>query len=81
MDDIKLAQQHFEVVSVQNRYSVLDRQWESVLDYCKSQHIAFIPWFPIGGGMYLTYTGYQQRNTPGRKHSGDSYSFICRRNA
>lgn len=51
VDDIKLAQQHFEVVSVQNRYSVLDRQWESVLDYCKSQHIAFIPWFPIGGGM------------------------------
>lgn len=51
VDDIKLAQQHFQVVSVQNRYSVLDRQWESVLDYCKSQGIAFIPWFPIGGGM------------------------------
>jgi aryl-alcohol dehydrogenase-like predicted oxidoreductase len=51
VDDIKLAQQHFEVVSVQNRYSVLDRQWEPVLEYCKSQNIAFIPWFPIGGGM------------------------------
>jgi aryl-alcohol dehydrogenase-like predicted oxidoreductase len=51
VDDIKLAQQHFEVVSVQNRYSVLDRQWEQVLEYCKSQNIAFIPWFPIGGGM------------------------------
>lgn len=51
VDDIKLAQQHFKVVSVQNRYSVLDRQWEAVLEYCKSQNIAFIPWFPIGGGM------------------------------
>jgi len=51
VEDIKLAQQHFQVVSVQNRYSVLDRQWEPVLDYCKSQDIAFIPWFPIGGGM------------------------------
>lgn len=51
VDDIKQAQQHFKVVSVQNRYSVFDRQWEPVLDYCKEQNIAFIPWFPIGGGM------------------------------
>ena len=51
VDEIKLAQQHFKVVSVQNRYSVLDRKWEAVLEYCKSQNIAFIPWFPIGGGM------------------------------
>ncbi len=51
VDDIKLAQEHFNVVSVQNRYSVFDRQWESVLEYCKAQNIAFIPWFPIGGGM------------------------------
>jgi len=51
VDEIKLAQQYFKVVSVQNRYSVLERQWESVLEYCKSQNIAFIPWFPIGGGM------------------------------
>jgi pyridoxine 4-dehydrogenase len=51
VEDIKLAQRHFKVVSVQNRYSVLERQWEPVLDYCKSQGIAFIPWFPIGGGM------------------------------
>ncbi len=50
VDDIKLAQQHFQVVSVQNRYSILDRQWEPVLEYCKSQNIAFIPWAPIGGG-------------------------------
>src|ERR1700761_4070974 len=31
VDDIKLAQKHFKVVSVQNRYSVLERQWEPVL--------------------------------------------------
>lgn len=51
VDDIKHAQQFFKVVSVQNRYSVLERQWEPVLEYCKSEGIAFIPWFPIGGGM------------------------------
>lgn len=51
VDEIKQAQKHFKVVSVQNRYSVLDRQWESVLEYCEAEGIAFIPWFPIGGGM------------------------------
>jgi aryl-alcohol dehydrogenase-like predicted oxidoreductase len=51
VEEIKLAQQFFNVVSVQNRYSVLERQWEPVLEYCQSEGIAFIPWFPIGGGM------------------------------
>ena len=51
VEEIKQAQQFFNVVSVQNRYSVLDRKWEPVLAYCKSEGIAFIPWFPIGGGM------------------------------
>lgn len=50
VDEIKLAQQHFPVASVQNRYSLFDREHESVLDYCREQGIAFIPWFPIGGG-------------------------------
>ncbi|WP_333889150.1 aldo/keto reductase [Sphingobacterium siyangense] len=51
VDHIKHAQQYFKVVSVQNRYSVMERQWESVLEYCQAEGIAFIPWFPIGGGM------------------------------
>ena len=51
VDDIKLAQQHFVVASVQNRYSLFERQAEPVLDYCREQGIAFIPWFPIGGGQ------------------------------
>lgn len=51
VEEIKHAQQFFKVVSVQNRYSVLDRKWEPVVEYCKSEGIAFIPWFPIGGGM------------------------------
>ncbi len=51
VEEIKKAQEHFTVVSVQNRYSVYNREWEPVLEYCKEQNIAFIPWFPIGGGM------------------------------
>jgi len=51
VDDIQLAQQHFPVASVQNRYSLFDRAAEPVLAYCRAQGIAFISWFPIGGGM------------------------------
>lgn len=50
VDQIKKAQEFFEVVSVQNIYSVDNRQWESVLQYTKENNIAFIPWFPLGGG-------------------------------
>jgi pyridoxine 4-dehydrogenase len=48
--DIKKAQQFFDVVSVQNMYSVDNRKWEPVLEYCKENNIAFIPWFPLNAG-------------------------------
>lgn len=51
VDEIKQAQQFFAVASVQNRYSLFEREAEPVLDYCREQGIAFIPWFPIGGGQ------------------------------
>jgi pyridoxine 4-dehydrogenase len=50
VDMIKKAQQFFKVVSVQNMYSVDNRKWEPVLQYCKAHDIAFIPWFPLSGG-------------------------------
>lgn len=50
VSDIKKAQQYFEVVSVQNMYSVDNRQWEPVLEYCQANNIAFIPWFPLNAG-------------------------------
>ena len=39
-----------EIVSVQNRYSALDRQSQLVLDACTKRGIAFIPWFPLAAG-------------------------------
>jgi pyridoxine 4-dehydrogenase len=35
------------IVSVQNRYNLLDRAAEDVLDHCERRGIAFIPWFPV----------------------------------
>jgi pyridoxine 4-dehydrogenase len=39
-----------EVVSVQNRYSVSDRESDPVLDACERDGLAFIPWFPLAAG-------------------------------
>ncbi|HTB53221.1 MAG TPA: aldo/keto reductase [Ferruginibacter sp.] len=47
VDDIKKAQQYFEVVSVQNMYSADNRKWEPVVQYCTEHNIAFIPWYPL----------------------------------
>jgi pyridoxine 4-dehydrogenase len=38
------------VVSVQNRYNIVDRYSESVLEACEREGIAFLPWFPLGFG-------------------------------
>ncbi len=50
VDDIKKAELFFKVVSVQNMYSIDNRKWESVLEYCNANNMAFIPWYPMGGG-------------------------------
>ena len=48
--DIKKAQEFVPIVSVQNMYSVENRKWEAELTYTREQNIAFIPWYPLGGG-------------------------------
>jgi len=50
VEDIKRAEEYFEVVSVQNMYSVDNRKWESVLEYCEQTNKAFIPWYPLNAG-------------------------------
>ena len=50
VDDIRRAREHVDVVSVQNRYNLTDRQWEDVVDYCHDEGIGFIPWFPLASG-------------------------------
>jgi aryl-alcohol dehydrogenase-like predicted oxidoreductase len=50
VEHIKRARRIVPIVSVQNRYSFADREWDHVVDYCERNGIAFIPWFPLGAG-------------------------------
>jgi pyridoxine 4-dehydrogenase len=49
-EHIERARRIVPIVSVQNRYSFADREWDYVVDYCQRNRIAFIPWFPLGAG-------------------------------
>jgi pyridoxine 4-dehydrogenase len=50
IEHIERARKIVPIVSVQNRYSFADREWDNVVDYCDANGIAFIPWFPLGAG-------------------------------
>lgn len=50
VEEIKAARAVFPVATVQNRYNLVDRGSEAVLDYCEAENIGFIPWFPLAAG-------------------------------
>jgi pyridoxine 4-dehydrogenase len=54
VDQIRAARQVTDIVSVQNRYNVVDRTAEPALEYCERESLGFIPWFPLGN-RDLTY--------------------------
>jgi pyridoxine 4-dehydrogenase len=56
VDQLREAQQHTTIVSVQNRFNLLDRGSQDVLDVCTADGLGFIPWFPVATGD-LTRSG------------------------
>ena len=50
-EHIERARKVCPIVSVQNRYSFADREWDYVVDYCDKNHLVFIPWFPLAAGQ------------------------------
>jgi hypothetical protein len=50
VQQLETAREMVDVATVQNRYSVVDRDAEPVLEACEEYDIGFIPWFPVGAG-------------------------------
>lgn len=69
---IERAQRFFPVVTVQNRYNLVNRASEDVLDYCAARGIGFIPWAPLAAGSLAREGGVLDRTaralgaTPGQ---------------
>lgn len=49
-EQLAQAQKMTPIATVQNRYNLADREWESMVDTCAEQGIGFIPWFPLATG-------------------------------
>ena len=73
VEQIQRARRHFAVVSVQNIYNLVDRQWEEVVNYCERERIGFIPWYPLQAGE-VARSGLKQgvRRLMGRAPSASS---------
>ncbi len=56
LEHIRRAEKTVPIVSVQNRYSFSDREWDYVVDYCQANAIAFLPWGPMAQGRKANET-------------------------
>jgi len=50
LEHVERARKIVPIVSVQNRYSFNDREWDYLLDHCEANGIAFLPWGPMAQG-------------------------------
>jgi len=57
VEQIEAVQRITTIVSVQNRYNLVDRNSEAVLDYCTNEKLGFIPWFPLATGSLAKQGG------------------------
>ncbi|HET6328769.1 MAG TPA: aldo/keto reductase [Planctomycetaceae bacterium] len=48
--EIEAARRVVPITTVQNRYNLVDRKSEAVLEHCTREKIGFIPWFPLATG-------------------------------
>ena len=49
---IERARRIVPIVTVQNRYSFADREWDFVVDYCEQNNIGFMPWAPMAQNRF-----------------------------
>jgi pyridoxine 4-dehydrogenase len=50
VEEIRQAQKTTPIASVQNKYNLVERKHEQVLQFCTANHIAFLPWYPVDAG-------------------------------
>jgi pyridoxine 4-dehydrogenase len=49
IDQIERARKVVPIAAVQNHYNLSERKHEAVVDYCASENIVFVPFFPLRG--------------------------------
>jgi aryl-alcohol dehydrogenase-like predicted oxidoreductase len=49
VEQIERARRVAPIAAVQNRFSLSERRYEDVIDYCDREQIVFVPFYPLGG--------------------------------
>ena len=64
--EIEQAREIVPVTAVQNHYSLSERRWDDVVDYCTREGITFVPFFPLRGvgGKTLAEIAKRHSATP-----------------
>ena len=57
LTELAAAREIVDVLSVQNSYSLGDREHEELLKVCEHDGLAFIPCYPLGGGDLVRSAG------------------------
>jgi aryl-alcohol dehydrogenase-like predicted oxidoreductase len=66
IDEIERARQLVPIGAVQNHYSLAERRYDDVVDYCEREGIVFLPYFPLRrvGGAALDEIADRHGATP-----------------
>jgi pyridoxine 4-dehydrogenase len=49
VEQIERARELTAIAAVQNQYSLSERKYDDVVDYCAREQIMFVPFYPLGG--------------------------------
>lgn len=49
IDQIERARQVVPIAAVQNHFNLAERKYDAVVDYCASENILFVPFYPLRG--------------------------------
>jgi pyridoxine 4-dehydrogenase len=60
-EQIDRARKIVPIVSIQNRYSVAERDDDALVDQCERDGLAYIPWFPLAAGRVAESSGPWER--------------------
>jgi len=67
-EQIEQAQKIVPIVSVQNKYNILNRDSEATLKFCEQHSIAFLPWYPMGGSAAQSVVKHTTSADPHTNH-------------
>jgi pyridoxine 4-dehydrogenase len=79
LEHLERARKIVPIVSVQNRYSFSDREWDFLLDHCAANKIAFLPWGPMAQGKKANESVEKIATTRGVSTAVVSLAWLLRR--